>query len=72
MQNSQEQGGEAGAGKQDGSTDGELSDDILDELNGGISDAAVRMEAGGNAAQTVVQPMPVNDYLGTVRSIPYV
>jgi hypothetical protein len=71
MQNSQEQGGEAGAGEPDASTNGELSDNVLDEVTGGRSDAAVRMEAEKNAISTDIQPRPVNEVLGKVRNINY-
>ena len=71
MQDSQEEGGEAGAGEPDANTDGELSDDVLAEIAGGRSDAAVRMQNEKNATSTDSQPRPVNEVLGKVRSINY-
>ncbi|MFL6718229.1 MAG: hypothetical protein ACJ8G3_17915 [Burkholderiaceae bacterium] len=71
MRESQEESGEAGAGEPDANTDGELSDDVLAEIAGGGSDAAVRMQAGKNETSTDIQPGPVNEVLGKVRSINY-
>ena len=71
MRDSHEEEGGAGAGEPDADTIGELSDDVLTGITGGMSDATVRMQNEKNATSTDSQPRPVNEVLGKVRSINY-
>lgn len=71
MQEGRGQGREVGAGEPDASKNGELSDDVMEEIAGGRSDAAVRMGVGKEINPADNPSMPVNELLGKVRSINY-
>jgi hypothetical protein len=65
------QDGQAGAGDLKVGKTTELSDDALDTVTGGRSDAAIRMQIDRNAVSPDIQPQPINELLGKVRAINY-